>query len=148
MLLCNGLALAIRLVIQKQLTFSFLFACIFPLVWTVFLYLFISNSGTPKRDIQGNLISPGSDLNQAGLIEWSWDVLYITWFCQIGSSILGERFWWLLSVIPCYAIYKAWSMIAPFLFNNSGRGPSQESNEPKESRRQEKSRKRQTKGLQ
>lgn len=99
MLLCNGLALVIRLVIQKQSTFSFLFACLVPLIWTVFLYLFISNSGTPKRDIQGNLISPGSDLNQAGLMEWSWDVLYITWFCQVGSSILGEHFWWFFSIV-------------------------------------------------
>lgn len=39
-------------------------------------------------------------------------------------------------------------MIAPLFLNNSGSRPSQEPNEPKESRRQEKSRKRQAKGLQ
>ena len=55
--------------------------------------------GTPKKDPSGMLISSGEDLNQAGMTEWCWDIIYVAWACQVGSAAFGERFWWLALVV-------------------------------------------------
>lgn len=61
---------------------------------TLFLYQLLHSMGTPRRDASGTLISFGEDLNQPGLMELYWDVIYVTWSCQVGSSLFGDRFWW------------------------------------------------------
>ena len=43
-----------------------------------FLYQHLKKMGTPKRDATGNLASPGDDLNQPGITEWTFDILYIS----------------------------------------------------------------------
>ncbi|KAF8901734.1 hypothetical protein CPB84DRAFT_1777301 [Gymnopilus junonius] len=121
---------------------------------TFFPAFFLSNylikQGSPRRDpITGTLISSGEDLGQSGVTEWCFDILYITWACQIGSGLFGEWFWWLYMVIPLYAVFKLWtSVISPMVL---GRGMPGASDSPsdKESigrKRQEKLRKRQEKG--
>ena len=80
------------------------------------MYRYLVKIGTPRRDPAGNLVSSGEDLNQGGITEWCFDVLYVTcgWWCfvyqlslrlsltlfciglcQVGSAIFGERFWFL-----------------------------------------------------
>ena len=43
-----------------------------------FLYRHLKKMGTPRRDSTGNLLSPGEDLNQPGMTEWTFDILYIS----------------------------------------------------------------------
>lgn len=43
-----------------------------------FLYQHLRRVGEPRRDSTGNLVSPGDDLNQPGITEWTFDVLYIS----------------------------------------------------------------------
>ncbi len=43
-----------------------------------FLYQHLKRMGTPRRDSTGNLVSPGNDLNQPGMTEWIFDVLYMS----------------------------------------------------------------------
>jgi hypothetical protein len=43
-----------------------------------FLYQYLKRMGTPRRDSTGNLVSPGDDLNQPGMTEWTFDILYIS----------------------------------------------------------------------
>ncbi len=43
-----------------------------------FLYQHLKRTGTPRRNSTGNLVSPGDDLNQPGMTEWTFDVLYIS----------------------------------------------------------------------
>jgi hypothetical protein len=43
-----------------------------------FLYKHLKKMGTPRRDSAGNLVSPGDDLNQPGMTEWIFDILYIS----------------------------------------------------------------------
>ena len=82
-----------------------------------FLYRHLKKMGTPRRDSTGNLLSPGDDLNQPGMTEWTFDILYIScesWnrprvptsyivvsagIAQSGSAILGEWFWWIYVVV-------------------------------------------------
>jgi hypothetical protein len=43
-----------------------------------FLYRHLKKMGTPRRDSTGNVLSPGDDLNQPGMTEWIFDILYIS----------------------------------------------------------------------
>ncbi|KAF9076448.1 hypothetical protein BDP27DRAFT_1313344 [Rhodocollybia butyracea] len=123
---------------------------------TFFPAFFLSNYlikiGTTRRDpTTGMLISYGEDLNQPGLTEWAFDILYITWACQIGSGAFGEWVWWLYTVIPLYAVYKLWtSVISPFVLGRGSQTNTNAQTTPEEnsapSKRQEKLRKRSEKG--
>lgn len=68
------------------------------------LFRHLSTVGSPRRDsATGTLIAPGEDLNASGVTEWCFDVIYVTWACQVGSALLGEFVWWLyLSVSPAF----------------------------------------------
>ena len=39
---------------------------------------YLSKIGEPKRSAEGELISPGEDLNQPGVTEWYFDVIYVS----------------------------------------------------------------------
>lgn len=43
-----------------------------------FLYGRLAALGKPRRDANGAMVSAGSDLNQPGVTEWMFDVLYIS----------------------------------------------------------------------
>ncbi|KAJ7276166.1 putative opsin [Mycena haematopus] len=127
---------------------------LFLYIVTFFPAFFLSNYliriGTTRRDpTTGTLISYGEDLSQPGVTEWCFDILYITWACQMGSGAFGEWFWWLYLVIPIYAVYKLWtSVVSPMLGLGKSSPPSEESAADKEttSKRQEKMRKRSERG--
>ncbi|KZV69223.1 putative opsin [Peniophora sp. CONT] len=110
-----------------------------------FLYGRLAALGKPRRDANGTMVSAGSDLNQPGVTEWMFDVLYISWAAQVGSSILGEWVWLLYLVIPVFVIYKAWGFIGPMIMPQSS---SAEEEAPVEqlSKRQEKLKKRSERG--
>ena len=42
------------------------------------LYRYLVGIGTTKRNSDGTLISSGEDLNQGGVTEWCFDVIYVT----------------------------------------------------------------------
>ncbi|RXW25145.1 hypothetical protein EST38_g660 [Candolleomyces aberdarensis] len=125
-------------------------------VLTYFPAFFLSNYlikiGTTRRDPQtGALISYGEDLNQTGVTEWCFDILYITWACQVGSGAFGDWFWWLYLVIPLYAVFKLWtSVISPMVLGRGGAAAenSDEAAPANASKRQEKLRKRQERAIQ
>ena len=48
-------------------------------------YLF--KIGEPKRSATGELISPGEDLNQSGVMEWCFDIIYVACKCCANSPI-------------------------------------------------------------
>ncbi|KAG6330841.1 hypothetical protein ID866_8249 [Astraeus odoratus] len=115
----------------------------------LFLSRYLENIGSSRRDsATGALISSGEDLNQPGVTEWCFDILYVTWACQIGSGAFGEWFWYLYLVIPLYAIFKIWtSFIGPMLLGSSASSPKNDEKEPETvSKRQEKLRKRSERG--
>ncbi|RPD52848.1 putative opsin, partial [Lentinus tigrinus ALCF2SS1-7] len=157
MLASLALSLLLRVLFRRDAlrptTFAFwLYA--FSLVPSVFLSRYLERIGSPRRDpTTGALISAGEDLARPGIIEWCFDVVYISWACQVGSGAFGQWVWWLYLVIPLYAVFKLWSSIlSPMLgFGRGGSGAQAEADagaEPKEtvSKRQEKLRKRQERG--
>ncbi|KAI9574481.1 hypothetical protein HD554DRAFT_2201489 [Boletus coccyginus] len=115
----------------------------------LFLSRYLESIGTSRRDpTTGAVISSGEDLNQPGTTEWCFDVLYVTWVCQIGSGAFGEWFWCLYLLIPLYAAFKIWSnFISPMIGRSSDNSTNASTTEKSTlSKRQEKLRKRSEKG--
>ncbi|KAL4075763.1 hypothetical protein J3A83DRAFT_4089107, partial [Scleroderma citrinum] len=115
----------------------------------LFLSRYLEKIGTARRDpITGALISSGEDLSQPGVTEWCFDILYVTWACQIGSGLFGEWFWYLYLVIPLYAVFKIWSSFVGPMLGRPSASPSKEDEKGPEtlSKRQEKLRKRGERG--
>ena len=70
------------------------------LVPSVFLSRYLERIGSPRRDpTTGTLISAGEDLSRPGILEWCFDVVYITWACQVGSGAFGAWVWWLYLIV-------------------------------------------------
>ncbi|KIM67873.1 hypothetical protein SCLCIDRAFT_1210003 [Scleroderma citrinum Foug A] len=115
----------------------------------LFLSRYLEKIGTARRDpTTGALISSGEDLSQPGVTEWCFDILYVTWACQIGSGVFGEWFWYFYLVIPLYAIFKLWSnFIGPMIWRPSASSSKEDEKGPEAlSKRQEKLRKRNERG--
>jgi hypothetical protein len=80
-LLCNLVPAIIRILLRgqtfrdskKAIVFYFL-----SLALSQFLYQHLKTLGTPRRDSKANLVSSGDDLNQPGMTEWMFDILYIS----------------------------------------------------------------------
>jgi len=153
LLLATTLSMLIRVIFRlkslspTQLSFWIHIASHIP---STFIARYLYKIGEPKRSPSGELISPGEDLNQSGVTEWAFDIIYVTWACQIGSAIFGERFWWLAAVIPLYALYKIWtSFLGPYLGFGRSSSPADAAEEtaPQQtSKRQEKLKKRSERG--
>ncbi|KAK9236038.1 hypothetical protein V1525DRAFT_363687 [Lipomyces kononenkoae] len=83
--------------------------------------------GRPRYSPQnGSLISAGEDLSQAGLTELLWDIVYVTWGCDVLAFLIGRSWVWLLYlVIPVYGSYMAYtSFIGPMLKNRAAAASS------------------------
>ncbi|KIP09181.1 hypothetical protein PHLGIDRAFT_29162 [Phlebiopsis gigantea 11061_1 CR5-6] len=153
MLISGALSLVLRMVFHRSTlspkTFSFWIYCL-SLIPSIFLTRYLERIGSPRNDpTTGTLISSGEDLSQPGILEWCFDVVYITWACQVGSGLLGAWVWWLYLVIPGYAVYKLWGgVISPILLGGGQPSAPQEDPAPAAptSRRQEKLRKRSERG--
>jgi hypothetical protein len=89
-----------------------------------FLYTRLAKMGKSRRDATGALVSAGNDLNQAGVTEWMFDVLYISCAsrcpfpvvnsliavagaAQVGSATLSEWVWWIYAAVRrCVPVYS------------------------------------------
>ena len=58
---------------------------------STFIAKYLANIGEPKRTATGELISPGEDLNQSGVTEWCFDLIYVTCKRFPRSSIAISR---------------------------------------------------------
>ncbi|CAE6407707.1 unnamed protein product [Rhizoctonia solani] len=126
MLIANALYWILRLLFRRPLLAggpTSLYILTF--IPTVVLYRHLTSIGLPRKEPKtGALISPGEDLNQPGITEWCWDIIYVTWGCAVGSSLLGNWVWWLYLVIPGYAGFKIYTkFVGPMFFNKSGPAP-------------------------
>ncbi|KAG8750740.1 hypothetical protein FRC14_000258 [Serendipita sp. 396] len=125
-----------------------LFIHLITFVPVMVLYSHLTSIGSPKRDkTTGALISSGEDLNMTGVTEWCWDIIYVTWACQVGSALVGEWFWWAYLCIPLFALWKIYSVfIKPYYLSGSREDKSDVPNDQETSKRQQKLKKRSEKG--
>lgn len=82
---------------------------------------FLESIGRPtyKYDLvnqYNKLVKAGQDLNQSGLTEYLFDIIYFTWILDILLIIIGRNFiWYLWLIIPSFVVYKLSGFILPFL---------------------------------
>ncbi|KAJ1021093.1 hypothetical protein NDA16_003879 [Ustilago loliicola] len=63
-----------------------------------------------------SMAAQGNDLQQSGLTQYMFDIIYVTWFVQLASLVWG-KFWYLYLIIPAYAGYVIYQKILlPYLF--------------------------------
>lgn len=116
MLLSTLAVVVLRLLFRRSSSVSKSVIAVFviTLIPEVVLFRYLANAGTIRRDpTTGALLSAGEDLSRPGVMEWCFDVIYITCepkfptcttknltsaflgACQVGSAAFGEWFWWL-----------------------------------------------------
>ncbi|KAK9465741.1 hypothetical protein V1512DRAFT_265275 [Lipomyces arxii] len=74
--------------------------------------------GRPRYSLHdGSLVSGGEDLNQAGLTEYLWDIVYVTWACDVLVVLFGRTWLWIFYLsIPVYAVVTGYlSFVKPML---------------------------------
>ncbi|GBE79412.1 DUF788-domain-containing protein [Sparassis latifolia] len=155
MLVVGALSFVLRLLLRRgslspaRLSFWIYVGSMAP---SVFLFSYLERIGSPRRDpTTGTLLSAGEDLGRPGIIEWCFDVIYVTWACQVGSGAFGQWIWWFYLIIPIYAVFKLWtSVISPLILGRSGEPSSTDVDDAAaqeaSSKRQEKLRKRSERG--
>lgn len=77
-------------------------------------YFMLARAASPKYaplEKGGQLVSGGSDLSQSGVLEYTWDMLYVTMFVQLGSGFVSDWFWLVYLIPPCIALYFLWTMV-------------------------------------
>ena len=97
-------------------TFSGWHMCAFAITTVAYAvcYFLLARAGSPKYaplEKGGALISGGSDLSQAGVIEYTWDMLYVTIFVQLTTGFVSDWFWLVYLIPPCIGTYYLWTMV-------------------------------------
>ena len=97
--------------------------------------------GRPTFDSNGSVQRAGEDLEQKGLTEYLWDVLYWSWGCLVLVAVLGDKLWWAYIAVPLYSVYLAWTTYTG-VRGGLGMGAANDEAHPTESKRQKKLEKR------
>ena len=77
-------------------------------------YFILARAAAPKYaplEKGGALISGGTDLSQAGVIEYTWDMLYVTMFVQLATGFVSDWFWLLYTIPPSVGFYYLWTKV-------------------------------------
>ncbi len=73
--------------------------------------IFLERAGRPVYDGSGALKSAGEDLAAAGLTEYMFDLIWVTWATAILAALFGNSLWLLWAVVPAFAAYKGYSLL-------------------------------------
>ena len=82
-------------------------------------------------------------MDAKGLTEFMWDVLYWTWACVAAAAIVGDKAWWMYTVVPAYSMWMASSTILSMRqgmtgMTGQGEGAREGANESKRQKKLEK----------
>ncbi|KXZ43094.1 hypothetical protein GPECTOR_102g47 [Gonium pectorale] len=76
----------------------------------LFSYSAIAKFAEPEYNDKGDITYPGADLSMGGMCGYWHDLLYISIFVQVTSS-LSSYFWYTLLVVPGFALYMLYVKI-------------------------------------
>ncbi|KAI1460666.1 DUF788-domain-containing protein [Annulohypoxylon moriforme] len=72
----------------------------------------LESSGRPKYDPSTKAMqNAGEDLSAPGLIEYMFDVIWMTWASVVLVILFGNWGWLLWSVVPAYGAFKGYSLL-------------------------------------
>lgn len=78
---------------------------------TAICYFLLSRAASPKYGPGGVLVSGGMDLSQKGMLEYTWDMLYTTFFVQLTTGFISDWFWLIYLVPPSMGLYYLWTLV-------------------------------------
>lgn len=102
----------------------------------------LEKSGRPVYAQDGvsggrKLAKSGDDLKGAGLFEYMFDCIYVTWICDVLMVVFGSnKVWLLFLVVPAYLGYKITSLAKSFFGKSGALAPAQKEAVPEKSKRQ------------
>ena len=107
-LVVNGLFLLLHFVFRSRSLLLW-----FLLSLPAFVCQFIlERTGRPSFDPETKALkASGEDLAAAGLTEYMFDVIWVTWAAAILVAFLGNWAWSFWVVVPAYGAYKAYGMM-------------------------------------
>ncbi|TPX12089.1 uncharacterized protein E0L32_007204 [Thyridium curvatum] len=74
--------------------------------------LTLERSGRPSYDAAtGALRSSGEDLSAAGLTEYMFDVIWVTWITVVLVTLFGNKLWLVWAIVPAYGAYKGFNLL-------------------------------------
>lgn len=106
-LIANGLFLAFYIIFRSRS----LTAYIFLVSPSLACQLFLERAGRPQFDSAGALRKSGEDLGAAGLTEYMFDVIWVTWATTILVILFGNKLWFLWALVPAFGIYKGYGLL-------------------------------------
>ncbi|KAK1637333.1 hypothetical protein BDP81DRAFT_460872 [Colletotrichum phormii] len=71
----------------------------------------LEKSGRPKYDVGGGLKTSGEDLAAAGLTEYMFDVVWVTWASVVIVILFGNWGWFLWLAVPAYGVYAGYGLL-------------------------------------
>lgn len=72
----------------------------------------LERAGRPHYDAQtGALRTSGEDLAAAGLTEYMFDVVWVTWGVSVLVILFGNKLWFLWAIVPAYGAYKGYGLL-------------------------------------
>lgn len=72
----------------------------------------LERTGRPGFDpTTGTLRSSGEDLHAAGLTEYMFDVIWVTWGTVLLVIFFGNKLWLIWTIVPAYGAYKAYGLL-------------------------------------
>lgn len=120
-LIINGLSLLSLILLKRPSNGLWKFMIFSIPSWG--LEYMVEKLGRPTFKLNENgyevLVKPGDDLQQQGLTEYMIDIIYLTLIIDVLNLLFNwSKFWYLLLLIPVFAIYKTkwiWSRFIPSL---------------------------------
>ncbi|KAK1756225.1 hypothetical protein QBC47DRAFT_401118 [Echria macrotheca] len=74
---------------------------------------FLEYSGRPSYDPETKALrKSGEDLAAAGLTEYMFDVIWVTWVTTVLVALFGNGAWFLWAIVPAYGAYKGFGMFS------------------------------------
>mmetsp|Transcript_35604 Transcript_35604/g.42880 ORF Transcript_35604/g.42880 Transcript_35604/m.42880 type:complete len:189 (+) Transcript_35604:202-768(+) len=107
----------------------------------LFFYWLLSLMAKATYGSQGEVLDGGLDLTvSTGFATYYHDLIYITIFVQVMSSLVSDWFWLVYSVVPMFCIFRLWTdVISPYIFTpqpgEDGYGDGVPENETKAERK-------------
>ncbi|GAA5993203.1 hypothetical protein JCM5350_005031 [Sporobolomyces pararoseus] len=97
--------------------------------WRVFLFVATLTSELSTWQQLEMMASRGQAIFEGkGLIQYMFDLIYITWFVHVTTALVSTKFWYLFWIIPGYGLYKLSNFFFPNLLSSiTGSSPSSSS---------------------
>ncbi|GAA5952319.1 hypothetical protein JCM3765_001941 [Sporobolomyces pararoseus] len=104
--------------------------------WRIFLFVASLTSELSTWQQLEMMASRGQAIFEGkGLIQYMFDLIYITWFVHLTTALVSTKFWYLFWIIPGYGLYKLSNFFFPNLLSSitgssssSSSGPSRSGN--------------------